>query len=134
MHLFRERYSRWRCATLICFMSDLSDAASRISKSKIEKTEAAVGVAFGLLAAPSVVGQELFDPSLFDPAGVLLRDPDVYSVEVHNQGSAGFSMEMDVGSDGWDQFSGSCLVRKEIRYSEDGTKVSETYYNFTAFL
>ena len=41
-------------------------------------------------------------------------------------------MEMDVGSDGWDQFSGSCLVGKEIRYSEDGTKVSETYYNFTA--
>ena len=43
---------------------------------KLGKTAAAVGVGFGMLAAPSVVGQELFDPSLFDPAGVLFANDD----------------------------------------------------------
>lgn len=55
---------------------------------------AAAVIGFGLLAAPSAVGRDL---GPFDPTGVPLGDPDVYSVEVYNHVSVGFSVEVDVG-------------------------------------
>lgn len=62
-------------------------------------------VGFGLLSVPSAVGQDL---SPFDPTGLLLGDPEVYSVEVHNHALAGFSVEVDVGP-GWGAFGGAGL-------------------------
>ena len=79
----------------------LAVVASAVSESKkaVFIMEAAIAVGVGLLAAPSAVGQELFDPDPFDSTGVLLRDPDIYNVEVLNHGSVDFLVEVDVSPD-----------------------------------
>ena len=48
----------------------------------------------------SAVGQELFHPGQFDSTGALLRDTNIYTVEVHNHGAARFSVEVNVNP-GW---------------------------------
>ena len=48
----------------------------------------------------SAVGQELFRPGQFDSTGALLRDTNIYTVEVHNHGAAWFSVEVNVNP-GW---------------------------------
>lgn len=87
-------------------------AASRILKSKIEKTAAVVGV--GLLLAPSAVGQERppAEPRPSDDPSLL--SPYVNSIEVHNHASAGFSISLDLGSS-WRAFGGAYLCDEDDR-------------------
>ena len=77
----------------------LDAARIAFSKSKIKETAVVVVgvVGIGLLFAPSSVGQTSSRSFL---------SPYVDSIEVHNHGSAGFSISLDVGS-GWEAFGGS---------------------------
>ena len=79
----------------------LDAARIAFSKSKIKETAAAVVVGvvgIGLLLAPSAVGQDTSSRSFLSPY--------INSIEVHNHGSAGFSISLDVGA-GWEAFGGS---------------------------
>ena len=85
--------------------------ASRIafSKSKIKETAAAVVVGvvgIGLLFSPSLVGQERPSDEPLPSDSRSLLSPYVNSIEVHNHGSVGFSISLDVGS-GWEAFGGA---------------------------
>ena len=102
-------------------------AASRILKSKFEKTAAAVVVGVvgvGLLFAPSAVGQTSSRSFL---------SPYVNSIEVHNEGSAGFSISLDVGS-GWAAFGGSDFCYQDpadgFRWCNTSTSVRSPVYRW----
>ena len=83
-------------------------AASRILKSKIEKTAAAVVVGVGLLSAPLAVGQERPPDEPIPTDLPSLLSPEVYSVKVRNHGSSGFSFSLSIGP-GWEAFRGAYL-------------------------
>ena len=90
-----------------------------VSKSKeAAPAVAAAVVGIGLLSAPSTVGQTRPSDS---PS---LLSPYVNSVEVHNHGSAGFSISLDVGS-GWEVFGGAELCEWDDSASTWLCSVSE---------
>ena len=105
----------------------LDAARIAFSKSKIKETAASVVVGVvgvGLLFAPSAVGQTSSRSFL---------SPYVNSIEVHNEGSAGFSISLDVGS-GWEAFGGAAFCYpvpdsdpKRVKCSTDSSTRSATY-------
>ena len=102
----------------------LDAARMAFSKSKIEKTAAAVVVGIvgiGFLFAPSAVGQTSSRSFL---------SPYVNSIEVHNHASAGFSISVDVGS-GWEAFGGARFCYQnpadDLRWCRTSTFRSPVY-------
>ena len=100
-------------------------AASRILKSKFEKTAAAVVVgvvgigllsgSLSLFAEPIGVGRGVDNPPFENVCA-----PVVHYVEVTNDGSAGFRVSVSLASHGWDMF--------RRRYWSDGSLRSKGYY------
>ena len=107
----------------------LDAARIAFSKSKIEKTAAAVVVGvvgIGLLLAPSAVGQERPPAEPHVGRSLSLLSPEVYSIKVRNRGSSGFSISLSIGP-GWEAFDGAKLCDSSGLCSVSSPLSSGTY-------
>lgn len=95
---------------LFCSLNELT-AVVEVAVSESKKTVSAVAAAvvgIGLLFAPSAVGQERPPAEPHPGESRSLLSPEVYSIEVHNHASAGFSISLSISS-GWEAFDGAYL-------------------------